>query len=222
MKFSLRSLVDPRRTAAFIALALLVGFLAGLAGAALIAAIDGLSDSIIWLEDQLRWGRWLPLLTVPLGLGIVIAMLSMSKLITNLMLDHPGPTYASFFGLILASSWIPLARARTRGWKRWFALALAAISAWWLVGLQAGPIELRVTRSDPGATVAIYAAKLRSGADLASIEDAAETSTIAVFDPKGMCDKPFKAETVHFKIISVGHCRQQVDVQIVDTVGCDR
>ena len=67
---SLRSLVDPRHTAAFIALALLVGFLAGVAGAGLIAAIDGLADSISWLEDRLRFGRWLPLLTVPLGLGI--------------------------------------------------------------------------------------------------------------------------------------------------------
>ncbi|MCP4964174.1 MAG: CBS domain-containing protein [bacterium] len=70
MKLPLRSFVDPRHTAAFIALALLVGFLAGVAGAGLIAAIDGLTSAISWLEDQLRFGRWLPLLTVPLGLGI--------------------------------------------------------------------------------------------------------------------------------------------------------
>ena len=34
----------------------------------------------------------------------------------------------------------------------------------------------------------------------------------AVFDSKGMGDKPFKAESVHFQVISVGCCRQQVDV----------
>ncbi len=67
---SLRSLVDPRHTAAFIALALLVGFLAGVAGAGLIAAIDGLAAGVSWLEDQLRFGRWLPLISVPLGLGV--------------------------------------------------------------------------------------------------------------------------------------------------------
>ena len=67
---SLRSLVDPRHTAAFIALALLVGFLAGVAGAGLIAAIDGLAGGVSWLEDQLRFGRWLPLVSVPLGLGV--------------------------------------------------------------------------------------------------------------------------------------------------------
>jgi len=70
MRTSLRSLVDPRHTAAFIALALLVGVLAGVAGAALIESIDRLSDGVLWLEDHLRFGRWLPLLTVPLGLGI--------------------------------------------------------------------------------------------------------------------------------------------------------
>ncbi|MCP3997590.1 MAG: CBS domain-containing protein [bacterium] len=70
MKLSLKSLIDPRHTAAFIALALLVGVLAGVAGAALIEAIDGLAGGISWLEDHLRFGRWLPLLSVPLGLGI--------------------------------------------------------------------------------------------------------------------------------------------------------
>ncbi len=70
MKNRIRSLLNPRRTAVFIALALAVGVLAGLAGAALISSIGFVSDSIATLEEQLSWGRWLPLLTVPLGLGI--------------------------------------------------------------------------------------------------------------------------------------------------------
>jgi len=70
MRISLRSLVDPRHTAAFIALALLVGFLAGVAGAGLIEAIDWLAEGVSWLEDRLRFGRWLPLVSVPLGLGL--------------------------------------------------------------------------------------------------------------------------------------------------------
>jgi CIC family chloride channel protein len=70
MKLSLRSLIDPRHATAFIALALLVGVLAGVAGAALIASIDGLAGGVSWLEDRARFGRWLPLISVPLGLGI--------------------------------------------------------------------------------------------------------------------------------------------------------
>ena len=64
----LRKLADPRRTAAFIALALVVGFLAGLAGAGLIAAIDLVSRGTEELEVLSGLGQWLVLATVPIGL----------------------------------------------------------------------------------------------------------------------------------------------------------
>ena len=44
----------------------------------------------------MHWG-----LLIPLGLGVAVAIVTLSKLITGLMFDAPGPTYAFFFGLIL-------------------------------------------------------------------------------------------------------------------------
>lgn len=67
-KNRLGKLADPRRTAVFIALALVVGFLAGLAGAGLIAAIDLVSRGTEELEILSGFGQWLVLLTVPAGL----------------------------------------------------------------------------------------------------------------------------------------------------------
>ena len=52
----------------FIALALVVGLVAGLGGAALIWSVALVSDGVGWLDDSLSWGRLLPLLTVPAGL----------------------------------------------------------------------------------------------------------------------------------------------------------
>jgi CIC family chloride channel protein len=68
IKKRLAKLADPRRTAAFIALSLVVGFLAGLAGAGLISAIDLTNRGTEELEDLSSWGQYLVLLTVPLGI----------------------------------------------------------------------------------------------------------------------------------------------------------
>ncbi len=68
IKSRLRKLADPRRTTVFIALSLVVGFLAGLAGAGLIAAIDLVNRGTFELEAFSGFGRYLVLLTVPAGL----------------------------------------------------------------------------------------------------------------------------------------------------------
>ncbi len=68
IKSRLRKLADPRRTTVFIALSLVVGFLAGLAGAGLIAAIDLVNRGTFELEAFSGFGRYLVLLTVPVGL----------------------------------------------------------------------------------------------------------------------------------------------------------
>ena len=68
IKSRLRKLADPRRTTIFIALSLVVGFLAGLAGAGLIAAIDLVNRGTEQLEILSGFGRYLVLLTVPAGL----------------------------------------------------------------------------------------------------------------------------------------------------------
>ena len=68
MKQRLRALVRQQSTAVFIGLALVVGLMAGLGGAALIWSVALVSDGVGWLDDSLSWGRMLPLLTVPAGL----------------------------------------------------------------------------------------------------------------------------------------------------------
>ncbi len=64
----LGNVADPRRTAVFIALSLVVGVLAGLGGAGLIAAIDVVGRATGLLESWTGLGRYLVLLTVPAGL----------------------------------------------------------------------------------------------------------------------------------------------------------
>ncbi len=66
VRHRIRALVRRQTTTVFVALALVVGFAAGLGGAALIAAIDMVGDVVSWLEGS--WGRFVPLLTVPVGI----------------------------------------------------------------------------------------------------------------------------------------------------------
>lgn len=54
-------------------------------------------------------------LFVPLGLGILFAILSLSRAIPFLLREHPQPTYGLFFGLVLASMQQPL-RQVTWNW----------------------------------------------------------------------------------------------------------
>lgn len=68
MKQRLRALVRRQTTAVFIGLSLVVGVLAGLGGAAMIGSIELVRDGVTWMDDSLSWGRFVPLLTVPVGL----------------------------------------------------------------------------------------------------------------------------------------------------------
>lgn len=72
MRQRIRSLVRRQTTTVFITLALVVGLAAGLGGAALIEAIGLVGDLVVWLEGS--WGRFVPLLTVPIGLGAAWAL----------------------------------------------------------------------------------------------------------------------------------------------------
>lgn len=129
---------------------------------------------------------------IPLFAGIAVAVATMSGVISGLMEDHPGPTYAFFFGLIIATVWIPFARMTRRTAKHFLALILFAVGAFLFVGLQPGGLDLRVARSDPGAETVFYAGKIRHPADLASIRRAGAAAlgespaVIVAFDPKGI------------------------------------
>ncbi|MDF1595269.1 MAG: chloride channel protein [Acidimicrobiia bacterium] len=68
MKQRLRTLVRRQTTAVFIGLSLVVGLLAGLGGAAMIGSIELVRDGVGWMDGALSWGRFMPLLTVPVGL----------------------------------------------------------------------------------------------------------------------------------------------------------
>jgi CIC family chloride channel protein len=68
VKQRLRAIVRRQTTAVFISLALVVGLLSGLGGAAMIGSIELLRDGVDWLDESLSWGRFIPLLTVPTGL----------------------------------------------------------------------------------------------------------------------------------------------------------
>jgi len=131
---------------------------------------------------------------IPLFLGIVVAVATMSGVISGLMEDHPGPTYAFFFGLIIATTWIPFARMTRRSAAHYVALLIFAVGAFLFVGLQPDGLSLQVARAEPGANAAFYAGKIRHPSDLASIQAAASMApgetdlNIVAFDPKGVLD----------------------------------
>ncbi len=68
MRQRLRTIARRQTTAVFIGLSLVVGLMAGLGGAALIGSIELIRDGVDWMDETLSWGRFIPLLTVPLGL----------------------------------------------------------------------------------------------------------------------------------------------------------
>jgi putative membrane protein len=134
--------------------------------------------------------RWEVL--VPLGLGVVIAVLTMSGIITHQMETRPGPTYAFFFGLILASSWVPFAMMRSRGWRHAVAAVAACAAALVLVGLQppAPPMQ-RVSAPGEQHELVFYAGKPRSiqhleAIRLAAVAEAGPGARLYVYDPAGV------------------------------------
>ncbi|MGB0745116.1 MAG: DUF368 domain-containing protein [Opitutales bacterium] len=74
---------------------------------------------------------------IPLGLGIVTAVVSLSKLLESLFHSHPEWLWSFFFGLILGS--IFLLFLETRPWRMRDSLIfiLSAIFTFWVVGLPA-------------------------------------------------------------------------------------
>lgn len=83
------------------------------------------------------WARIPFLFFIPLGLGLVCAILSLSHLLESLFQTHPDKLWSFFFGLILGS--IVLLYLETRPWKAkdYLLFALATIVTFLLVGLPA-------------------------------------------------------------------------------------
>ncbi len=101
MKQRLRAIVRRQTTAVFISLALVVGLLSGLGGAAMIGSIELLRDGVDWLDESLSWGRFIPLLTVPTGL---FAAWALSQRFPELRGSGVPATTA---GLAIRSGYVP-------------------------------------------------------------------------------------------------------------------
>jgi uncharacterized membrane protein len=124
---------------------------------------------------------------IPLGMGIVTAILLASRLITTLMTEHPGATYAFFFGLILASAMAPFLRMQRRTWRHGVAAVLAAGFAWWVAGLQPDGLNVAPTSETAAASTWVYPSKLRDEGDLPQLLEAIpETARLVVFDPEAV------------------------------------
>ncbi len=144
---------------------------------------------------------------IPLFAGVMIAVVAMSRVIPSLMEDHPGATYAFFFGLIAAAVWAPFARMKTRSATHVVVAVVAAVGAWLFVGLQPQGVDLRVVRHDAGAITVVYDAKIRSHADIEAMRDVgvsaigAMPTRLAVVDEKGVLDE-LEAPFDEFEVIA--------------------
>jgi putative membrane protein len=90
---------------------------------------------IFRLDFKGLWKKIPFLFFIPLGLGLVTAVFTLSKLLSHLFQTHPVELWSFFFGLILGS--IVLLSRETWPWKtrEWVAFSLATILTYLLVGL---------------------------------------------------------------------------------------
>jgi len=124
---------------------------------------------------NIHWTTLIPVLA-----GIAIAIAAFSKIITSMMEDKPGPTYALFFGLILASAWTPFAKMTAVRPKHILTAIIAAAAAWLLVGLQPSGLNVTIGPAEPNASTAlIYPGTIRDPSDLHTISAVALDHTRA-------------------------------------------
>lgn len=78
---------------------------------------------------------------VPLGVGIVTAIVIGSRVILPLMERYPAQAHGLFFGLVAASVGIPWMRIERPGAKEYLTVPIAAVTAFILVGLPPAIVE---------------------------------------------------------------------------------
>ncbi|UED86424.1 DUF368 domain-containing protein [Streptomyces profundus] len=118
--------------------ALIIGVFERLIGAAsqLAAAVRALltgqgRDRTIQETRRVDWR-----MIAPLAIGMVLGLLLSARLLAPLVTDHTGHAYALFFGLVLASLWIPYSGSGQRWTAAHYGLALVfAALAFWLTSL---------------------------------------------------------------------------------------
>jgi putative membrane protein len=72
---------------------------------------------------------------LPLGAGVVTAVLVAARFIPGLLQRYPAQMNALFFGLIIVSVYVPWSRMPKRGPQHLLMVAVAAAAAFWVVGL---------------------------------------------------------------------------------------
>ena len=127
---------------------------------------------------------------IPLGLGVALAVLSLSKVVTSCMDNYPAATYALFFGLILCSVIAPYLQIDSKSPLVVITFLAATLLAWSFVGLHPASPPKDIIRSDANATYMVYAGKLRTSADVdALVRLRNQTNSdlqLVFFDPKGV------------------------------------
>ncbi|SFA76630.1 putative membrane protein [Amycolatopsis marina] len=100
--------------------------------------------------------KW-PLVLAVLA-GMAIAVLTMARLIAPLVEEHPEPSYAIFFGLVLASLWVPFRGSGQRWTPVHYLVALAfAAAAFVVTGLPPAEVEPNPVLVAGAAAIAVCA-----------------------------------------------------------------
>lgn len=80
---------------------------------------------------------------LPLGLGLLSAVISLAKLLEWLLLNYPIFVWSFFFGLVVASVWLVGKRVHSWSQQTLIALITGTIAAYFIVGLV--PVETPAT-----------------------------------------------------------------------------
>ncbi|HWH37598.1 MAG TPA: DUF368 domain-containing protein [Candidatus Limnocylindrales bacterium] len=116
--------------------ALIVGIYERLIHAIRLGASAMLSAARLDIDEARRkFGEVEWLLVLPLGAGILTALVIGARIIPPLLEQHPEPVYALFFGLIVGSVVVPYRRIEVVGRTEVLLVALAAVAAFVLVGI---------------------------------------------------------------------------------------
>ena len=106
----------------------------------LIASIRMIGRSAFWrpllrgrIPTALEAINWKFLLSV--GSGILLAILTLARLLEHLLATRPVLVWSFFFGLVLASVIVVARRIKQWSAVTWILIVSAAIGAWFLVGL---------------------------------------------------------------------------------------
>ena len=69
---------------------------------------------------------------LPVLLGIAVAIFSLARLMTYLLVNHPIGIWSFFFGLIVASALLVARQIGRWDWRTVLAFAVGAAAAWWI------------------------------------------------------------------------------------------